>query len=828
MTLNRGGIHKVRWNKMLCSIFFCSVIFLLGCGEENKVVPDKIISSSGNCLAVTLGEELKFIVTVPGKSQKTAFGGKKKVNTANAALLLEISQMPKGAAPVLANKSLITDAGGAAEVILRNILLPGVYKIKVSLKDYPDVKPLIVSLMGGLTIQNDHQDGWSGGVLEKPIQIKAESAPGVPMAGVKFEYDLRKAPKKTKLRSAIKVTNSDGIASFDVGLGSKQGQGIVGVRVISKPWNIEQAAPDLKVTFFTLDRWTLIVQIAGGLAIFIFGMKLMSEGLSLVAGEKLRSFLNFLTKNRFAAVGMGALVTGFIQSSSACSVMVIGFINAGLMRLEQAIGVIMGANIGTTVTAQMLSFKLSNLALPAIAIGVLITFIAKKQSTRFLAQILVGFGFLFFGMGLMSGPLKELKDSQTVQSIFDGLSCAPDALGVLRITPFLKAILAGTLITVIVQSSSAAIGLLFALAGAGLMDVYTGFGILMGFNIGTTITAILASFGSSISAKRTACAHVIFNVTGAVAMLALIKIPYNGEPVFLTIVGSFTEGDAFVGENIPRFLANAHTLFNVICTAVFIWLITPLAWLTRKIITGKEEIARDIAERILEPHLLATPALALQQAWQEVGIMIGKGHEAITASSRSIAKAGSQNDSDFHDISQEVKYLETDVDKLQTAVTDYVTNISQEILTEEQSAALPKLLHAVNDAERIGDHSMHILRLARRVRKRTLQFTAPAQEEIEQMLSCLGELFACSTKMLNEKKSYSAHWYESNLSEAQMISSRLKEMSDGYRKLHVRRHEAGDCDIRSGVVYLEIMQNLNRVGGHLLNIIEAATASASR
>ncbi|MBN2711284.1 MAG: Na/Pi cotransporter family protein, partial [Planctomycetes bacterium] len=513
-------------------------------------------------------------------------------------------------------------------------------------------------------------------------------------------------------------------------------------------------------------------------------------------------------------------------SSSACTVMVIGFVNAGLMKLEQAIGVVMGSNIGTTVTAQMISFKLETMAMPAIAVGVIISLLAKKSHTRFAAQILIGFGILFMGMGMMAEPLKELKDSETLQSMFHNLSCSP-INGSIPFEGVIKAVAAGTMLTVIVQSSSASIGLLLALSGAGLLDIYTSFAILLGDNIGTTITAILASIGSTKAAKRAACAHCIFNLLGTTIMVILLFVewPGTGHPVFMELVTLVTDGNPFAGENLPRFLANAHTLFNTSCTVMFVGFVGVFAKICRIIIPGEESDIADRPRRLLDQRLLATPSIAIQQTWSELGFMLEQGR---CAQSESFQAAIDVENADWTSLNESIRSHEDDIDKLQNAVTKYLSDISMETLNEEQGKIIPHLLHSVNDIERIGDHSMNILRLAKRIRKRELIFSDGAVQQLKQMEQTLDKLFehcASAIKLVSTESSTEGERIraEENLGNAKTTHKLLKDLEKEFRKAHVERHESGECNINSGVVFLDLISNMHRVGSHLINIVEAAS-----
>ncbi len=804
-------------------------LLLPGCGSDGDAEPNRIEVNGQVTRGGRLGGNYDLQFIVRGKKMRTALGGTTIPLVGNARVSFRMVQEPDGGVSTLAAREGKTNAGGSVRVSLTLGEKPGVYKLEAALPDHPEVEPVTVVFLGGLILRGNKQDGWVGESLEHLVEVRIESAPRVYEEKATIKFEIRSAPKGSRVdghNTVEKETNAEGEAGVHVSLGKKQGKGQIGIQVLSGSLGPEAAHHTLTARFFAIDRFQLVIKVLGGLALFIFGMRLMSEGLGLAAGDKLRALLNALTRNRFAAAGVGVLVTGLIQSSSACSVMVIGFVNAGLMQLEQAIAVIMGSNIGTTVTAQMISFKLGSLALPAIAFGVVMLFVAKRSQTRFLAQILIGFGILFLGMSMMSSPLKELKDSLMLKQMFNGLSCSPDG-GAVPLFPVLKAVMAGALLTVIVQSSSASIGLLLALAGAELVDVYTGFAILLGGNIGTTITAVLAAIGSTRAAKRTACAHCLFNLIGTVIMVGLLFItwPGTGHPFFMELVARFTDGNVFAGENLPRYLANAHTLFNVSCAVLFIGFVPVFAVACRALITGTDEQEEDQPQRLLDPRLLATPAIAIQQTWAEIQVMLTEGREAQSKSFQTIVEAG---EVDWDRITESISTHERDLDELQSAVTEYLSEISMETLTEAQGEIIPRLLHSVNDVERVGDHSMHLLRLARRVRKRSLPFTPDAHKQLREMFSTVEKLFdycqgAVAANADGHESGPDLAGLRQNLEDAHEAGRLLKKQEHDFRKSHVQRHENGSCDVRSGVVFLDVLLNLNRVGGHLINIIQAAT-----
>ncbi len=794
------------------------LLFCTGCGDDDPAPPKRLSIIGDAVRCAPLGESVPLRTLVVGTSRPTLFGGTEKRVAVDVPVTFAVLSAPEGGDLRIEPEATRSDPGGHASALLHVGRIPGLYRIRVSLPENPEIKPVSVSLLAGVRLVGARQDGEGGQTLADPVGVIVESAPGSPAENVRvrFEVDAR-----GELLSAAERTDAEGRAEAVVRLGGKAGPGRMRIAILDRRWQHEDDPATLTTRFFVLDWTGLAIEVLGGLAIFIFGMRLMSEGLSLVAGNRLRMLLHALTRNRFLAVMAGLVTTGLIQSSSACSVMTIGFVNAGLMQLQQAIGVIMGANIGTTVTAQMLSFKLGVLALPAIAVGVLLTLLARKRRTRFWAQILIGFGLLFFGMSIMGGPLKTLKDSNTIVAFFDGLSCAPAPGELIPFGMLFKAVLAGTLMTLIVQSSSASIGILLAMASANLIDAYTATAVLLGDNIGTTITAVLASIGSTQTAKRTACAHVLFNISGVVVMLVLFYIPWNGHPVFMEIIDRFTPGNAYAGENLPRFLANAHTGFNVTCTLILVWLVGPLAVLCR-LIVAKDDPKQGALTRLLEPHLLTAPGIAIGQAWAELGVMLEKGHAAYQMSFQAVMRP---EDVEWDDRADEIRTHENEVDELQSAITGYITNLSQEALTESQSQILPHLLHSVNDAERVGDHSMQMLKLARRRRKQQHAFTPEAEGDLTGMYETLEELFRHTARTLQALPDWGEEEREEQavlaLRQGEELHKKLKRHEKDARKAHEERNEDGSCSIAAGVIFVNALINMNRVGSHLVNILQA-------
>ena len=419
----------------------------------------------------------------------------------------------------------------------------------------------------------------------------------------------------------------------------------------------------------------IAVTAVGGLALFIYGMGLMSDGLKETAGSKLKAVLGYMTKNRFFAIAAGAGVTALIQSSSATSVMTVGFVNAGLLSLQQAIGVIFGANIGTTITGQIVSLKLDDLALPAITIGVAGLLAVRGKSMRGILRTVLGFGFLFYGMQVMSHEL-----------------CVLGAIAV------------GTLCTMLVQSSSATIGITIALAEAGAINIWTAIPIVLGDNIGTTVTAGLAAIGTNANARRTALAHALFNLLGTMILTASFAFVFTapggvGAPAFFHLVDLCVPGDSFAGANPGRHVAMAHTLFNVGNVILLSAFIPALARICETIIRSKGE-SRTLT---LEPNLLVAPALALQAAASAVAEMTRRAWTvASVALNNSLGKTSVNPES--------IEAAEREVDKMREQIKAYLVEISQRKLSQREALMIPELIHCANDAERISDLALKVCR----------------------------------------------------------------------------------------------------------------------
>lgn len=516
----------------------------------------------------------------------------------------------------------------------------------------------------------------------------------------------------------------------------------------------------------------------GGLGLFLYGMNIMGEGLEKSAGDRLKDLLELLTRNRFLGVLMGAIVTAIIQSSSATTVMVVGLVNAGIMDLSQAIGVIMGANIGTTMTAQLIAFKLTDIALPAIGLGAAIIIFGRNKTQRYIGQVILGFGLLFFGMQTMEGALKPLAKMPEFVNFLASFSKTP-ILGVI----------AGFLTTGLVQSSSATIGILQALASQGIVNLSIALPILFGDNIGTCVTALLSSIGTNITARRTAVFHLTFNVIGTIIFLIIL-------PLVESVV-------ALTSSDPVRQIANAHTFFNV--TNTFIQL--PFSFLLVKLVTALVPGEPKIIERglkYIDDRLLETPSIAFTQVKKEIARM---GNLALEVLQDSIDT--------FLNFSEEKNKMarekETVINELARDITRYLAMLSRTSLSEDEYNSITDLVSTVNDMERVGDHAMNVLELSEFRNEHRLPFSNIAIEELVEMSSKVQETFDLAVYSF-------LHWDKSSAEKIVKYEEEIDMMEKKLRLNHIKRLNEGSCNPSSGVIFLDLLTNLERVGDHSFNI----------
>jgi phosphate:Na+ symporter len=544
----------------------------------------------------------------------------------------------------------------------------------------------------------------------------------------------------------------------------------------------------------------MIFGVIGGLGLFLFGMVLMSEGLKRIAGPKLKNILESTTSKPITAFLVGAGVTAIIQASGATTVMAIGLVNAGMLTLRQAIGVIIGANVGTTVTAWIVSISGLNLditlyAMPAVGVGFFLHIGGRSRRTKSLGQIILGFGILFLGIGIMKDAFRPLEKSQGVQELLISLGNKP-----------LLALLAGIVITILVQSSSASIAIvqLLAMDGAFGSNWETAFNVAMPFvlgaNIGTTITAQLAALQANRNARRAAWAHTMFNVLGSVIVYPFVSLGWYR--AFIAMISPWELGATTIASEI----ALGHTMFNVVNSGIFLPMSGLLEKLAIKLVPKRSsEVA--MAPVVLEKHLLDTPEIALAQAKREIVHMAKTANRAFSQSIEGIIE-------DDRRKLDSVKEIEDVVDSLQFEITSYLSALSSRRLSEEVSIELPVLLHAVNDLERIGDHAVNIVEIAQRKIEQKLSFTSLALAEAEQLRKEASQMFGYIITALENNDTAAARL-------ALVNEDSLNKMQVVFRRSHVQRMTDGTCSAEAGLIFIDLVDNVEKMGDHLSNIAQA-------
>ncbi|KAF0825632.1 Na/Pi cotransporter family protein [Cytobacillus firmus] len=535
-----------------------------------------------------------------------------------------------------------------------------------------------------------------------------------------------------------------------------------------------------------LNVQQMLFEFFGGLGIFLYGIKFMGDGLQKSAGDRLRDLLDRFTTNPLMGVLAGVLVTILIQSSSATTVITVGLVSAGFMTLRQAIGVIMGANIGTTVTAFIIGIDIGEYALPIIALGSILLFFFKKQKIHNIGQIVFGFGALFYGLELMSGGMKPLRTLESFHDLTVSMSSNP-ILGVV----------VGTVFTVIVQSSSATIGILQGLFSEELINLDAALPVLFGDNIGTTITAVLAAIGASVAARRAAAVHVMFNLIGTTIFLILLK-PF-------TFLVETLQGKMDLNPEMT--IAFAHGIFNASNTIIQLPFVAVLAWIVTKLIPGEDAVA-DYKAKHLDPMFIEqSPSIALGQAKEEVlrmGTFSVRGLEETVQ----YLKTGNQKHSDT------AYQLEDAINNLDRKITDYLIKLSTSSLSAHESAEHTMLMDTVRDIERIGDHFENVIELIDYKQANKVSITDSAMADLEQMFKLTISTVKEAMQALDHNDKIAAEHVVKKEEEIDKMERKL-------RKQHILRLNEGLCTGQAGIVYVDIVSNLERIGDHAVNIAEA-------
>ncbi len=540
---------------------------------------------------------------------------------------------------------------------------------------------------------------------------------------------------------------------------------------------------------------TTVFGLAGGLAMFLFGMNSMSDALQKAAGERMKQILSFLTKNPIMGALAGALVTAVLQSSSATTVMVIGFVSAGLMTLPQGISVIFGANIGTTMTAQLMAFKISDYIYPIIFIGFIVYFIAKSEKAKNIGMVIFSFGLLFEGIEIMGSVMKPLAGSAVFTDLMGRVSEIP-ALGVLL----------GAAMTLVVQSSSATIAVLQNFASQPAADGVTSviglagaIPILLGDNIGTTITALLASIGQSKAAKRTAISHSIFNISGSIVFACLIR-PFAAFITYISPKGN--EIDV-----IARQIANAHTCFNVVCTLIWLPLLPVMIKIVTTIIPGKDKLPQtDCKPKFLDEKLLDQPVAAMYLLSQEIGRCADMASDMLrTAKAALNGKA-----EDFQIYSVEAEHVRN----LKNDISEYTAKLlSSGVLTENQSEQTAGLLYVSNNIDRMTEYSQSVTQMVQKIYQTGKKLSSSAEKELEECYDTAHDLF--------DRAVDSVRYGDTNM--AQQVLSDKKKMRKAqkrFNKAHMARVKAGKCEASMTADFSAILYGLERIVDNSVNIAE--------
>ena len=534
----------------------------------------------------------------------------------------------------------------------------------------------------------------------------------------------------------------------------------------------------------------IIIPFVGGLGMFIYGMQIMAQGLENAAGSKMKSLLEVLTKNKLMGVLLGAGITAVIQSSSATTVMVVGFVNAGIMNLKQAMGVIMGANIGTTVTGWLVSsvewaefLSPARLAPIAVMAGVILMLVGKRRSSKEIASIIVGFGLLFIGITTMSSAVEPLQDSESFTNLFVTLGSNP-----------LLGILAGTLVTAVIQSSSASVGILQSLAAAGLVPFSAAIYIIMGQNIGTCVTAILSSLGAKKTAKTAALMHLLFNIIGTIIFSTAAII------FFQVVQPEWANGLITQTE-----ISIVHTAFNF-CTTVLLFPVSDWIIKLAKKIGRVEEDSQDKSMVQLDERVLQTPGLALQSTVNEV-IRMGQ----IVEDSLMVAKKVlfSLKDSDIQFLKEE----EATVDRLSAGITNYAIKVGALQISEKEHQDVAHLLQVVSDMERISDYCENISEFAETLYEKKASFSEIGEEQLKEMMEVCTDSYRYALKAFENQDRAMALKVIEKETQADNLELRL-------RNKHIQRLANNQCKTEAGIVYLDTLVCLERISDHARNIAE--------
>ena len=556
-----------------------------------------------------------------------------------------------------------------------------------------------------------------------------------------------------------------------------------------------------------MSGFSISITIFGGLGLFLFGMKIMSESLQMAAGERMKSILSTVTNRRIAGVFTGFFITSIIQSSSATTVMLVSFVSAGLITLQQSVGIIFGANIGTTVTGWLVAIfgfkvKIAIFALPAIGLGFFIRFLNNEKLQQY-GEVLLGFGVLFLGLDVMSGAVKDLRGSEGVMNFMAGYTAD-------GIPSMLLVVAIGTAVTMLLQSSSATMAMTMTLAVHGLIDFQTASALVLGENVGTTITANIAAIGASGDAKRAARVHLLFNLLGIVWMTAFFHW------LFVPMVDYIVPGDPYAVDGAARsaaiasHLAGFHTMFNITNTIIFFPFGGVLVTLASRMVPKSREADPDAFHlKYISTSLVSTPSININQARLEIRHMA----QLVLDMFDMVMDVFHKPSDKLGPVVEEVGRKENVVDRLEKDISDFLVRVSQQNLSQEQSQSISAMLHMVNELERMGDHCESILRYTRRKYDGGLEFTEQAMMEIDEIAGKVREFLVLLRDNLMADR-------PDVLPRARVLEDRIDELRRDLKKGHVQRLNQGLCDVPSGLIFIDMLTSFEKIGDHAFNVAE--------
>ena len=528
--------------------------------------------------------------------------------------------------------------------------------------------------------------------------------------------------------------------------------------------------------------YTTALTLLGGLGLFLFGIHVMGEGLEQAAGSKMKKLIEVLTKNKFLAVLVGALVTGVIQSSSATTVMVVGFVNAGLLRLSDAIGLIMGANIGTTVTSLMLSVEL-DFGMIFAGLGGILLLLGSKGKLRIYGQVLLGLGVLFVGMETMTAAMKPLR---TWDGFVNMMQMATNPI---------IGVLVGAFITALLQSSSASIGILQALASTGVISLQASMFILFGQNIGTCVTALIASAGTSKTAKRAAFIHLMFNVLGSLLFIFIAIIL----PLDVWV-------QSMAGNNLRLQISFTHIIFNITTTLLLLPLSSVMEKLSYVFVRGVEEEEEKMHLRFFDPLMLSTPPIAAQQLFNEVLRMAKLTLRNYKKSIVFFFEPSKIQAKEFDNCEEVIDYLNEEI-------THYLIELRGMALPDKDVHMLGSMFHVVNDLERIGDHANNIKELSEKAAKNDVKFSQEAKDEIEKLSTIIEEMIQKSTEIVRDQANDKAV-----VNKVLTLEGEVNTLCESYSNTHTQRLNERKCSTKNAMMFLDMLYNLERIGDHAENL----------